>query len=443
MSSAPSLRPARAADLAAVTRIYNQAIRDTTATFDTEEKGEDWAAGWLTNHRGPSSPALVAEVHGEVQGWATLSPWSDRCAYSGTAEVSVYVDADARGQGLGRALLAALIEAGRRGGLHTLLARIAEGNPASAGLHEALGFVATGVMREVGRKFGRRLDVTLYQRMLGPDPEHLTPSRIQRELLALGVLPGDVLMVHASLKALGQVIGGPEGLARSLLAAVGTSGTLLVYAGWDQSPYHLDRLPPATRQLYLDELPAYDPATSPAVRSWSRLNEVLRTWPGARRSPHPDASFVAVGAQAEALTATHPLDYGYGPEGPLGQLVAQGGKVLMLGAPLETLTLLHHAEHLARVEGKRVARYRVPITRDGARTWIELEEFDTSRGIVDWPEGDMFDALGRDALSAGVGTAGPVGAATCQLFDARRLVDYAVEWMETRLPGGAGFTGGT
>ncbi len=81
------------------------------------------------------------------------------------------------------------------------------------------------------------------------------------------------------------------------------------------------------------------------------LAEFIRTTPGARRSGNPGASVAAIGAQAEWLTADHPLDYGYGPGSPLAKLVEAGGKVLMAGAPPDTMTLLHHAEHLARIPG--------------------------------------------------------------------------------------------
>jgi L-amino acid N-acyltransferase YncA len=96
-------------------------------------------------------------------GWASLSRWSDRPAYDGTAEVSVYVDADHRQKKIGRALLEALVEAGQKGGFHNLVSRIVEGSDASIHLHERLGFTHVGVLREAGCKFGRLLDVTIMQ----------------------------------------------------------------------------------------------------------------------------------------------------------------------------------------------------------------------------------------------------------------------------------------
>lgn len=158
------LREARMGDLDAITAIYNDAVLNTTATFDTEPEGVEDRRAWFTRH-GNRYPVIVAVLANEVVGWASLSRWSERRAYDGAAENSLYVRSDQRGKGIGTALLRALLEEGRRGGLHTVVARIADGNPASVRLHEAAGFQRIGVMREVGRKFGRLLDVTLMQRI--------------------------------------------------------------------------------------------------------------------------------------------------------------------------------------------------------------------------------------------------------------------------------------
>ncbi len=158
------IRKAAIKDVAAIRAIYNDAIAKTVATFDTEPKSLADRKKWLAAHDG--YPVLVAVEDGKVVGFACLSRWSDRCAYSGTAENSVYVAESARGRGVGKALLAELLEAGKKAKLHTVVARIADGNEASVLLHERFGFARIGVMREVGRKFGRLLDVVMMQRML-------------------------------------------------------------------------------------------------------------------------------------------------------------------------------------------------------------------------------------------------------------------------------------
>lgn len=162
------IREANAADLDAIFAIYDREVLTGTATFDTEPKSPAERAQWLASHGSPRTPAIVAELPGGVvAGWASLSPWSNRCAYARAAENSVYVHADHRGQGVGGALLDDLIARARRAGLGVILARIVEGNPASVALHESRGFQTIGVMRRVGEKFGRILDVRLMD--LHPD----------------------------------------------------------------------------------------------------------------------------------------------------------------------------------------------------------------------------------------------------------------------------------
>ncbi len=158
------IRPATTADAPAIAAIYNDAVASTVATFDTEPRSEEDQLRWFREHA-PPYIVLVAESGTEVIGWASLSRWSERRAYDETAEVSVYVEARRRAEGVGRALLSRLVAAGERAGFHTLLARVADGNAVSLRLHTSQGFQPVGVMREVGWKFGRRIDVHLLQRM--------------------------------------------------------------------------------------------------------------------------------------------------------------------------------------------------------------------------------------------------------------------------------------
>jgi phosphinothricin acetyltransferase len=162
------IRRATTDDLPGITAIYNDAIRNTTATFDTEPKSLEDRASWLSAH-GERYPVLVAESDGEVVGWASLSQWSGRRAYDGTAESTFYVAARQRGRGIGRALKAAIIDEARQLGFHSLIARVAEGSDASLHLNECFGFRRVGTLKEVGQKFGRLLDVHILQKMLRED----------------------------------------------------------------------------------------------------------------------------------------------------------------------------------------------------------------------------------------------------------------------------------
>jgi len=158
------IRKAAVNDLAAITEIYNDAVVHTTASFDIEPRSMEKQRQWFDSH-GPRFPVLVAEINGKVAGWASLSQWSDRCAYSATAEASLYIREGDRDKGTGKALLIALLDEGQKAGLHTIIARIVEGNEASIHICESLGFMHIGAMKEVGRKFGRLLDVHLMQKI--------------------------------------------------------------------------------------------------------------------------------------------------------------------------------------------------------------------------------------------------------------------------------------
>jgi L-amino acid N-acyltransferase YncA len=156
------IRKAGIQDLPAITDIYNQAILNTTATFDTQTKTPEEQQAWFAKHS-VKYPILVAHQNNNIVGWASLSMWSDRCAYADTAEISLYVREGERGKGVGRKLSEAILQAGWKAGLHTVIARMAEGNDVSLHIAESLGFKHIGVMREVGKKFGKRLDVYLMQ----------------------------------------------------------------------------------------------------------------------------------------------------------------------------------------------------------------------------------------------------------------------------------------
>nr|WP_206313370.1 aminoglycoside 3-N-acetyltransferase [Streptomyces coryli] len=267
----------------------------------------------------------------------------------------------------------------------------------------------------------------------------LTRSRLTQDLTALGITPGDIVMFHTRLSALGYVAGGPPTLIGALQDAVGPHGTLMVTCGWnDAPPYDFVTWPQEWQDAIRAEHPAYDPAVSESDHNNGRLPEALRRWPGAVRSRHPDVSFAALGAAAVDLMADHPWDDPHGPGSPLARLVAHGGRVLILGAPLDTMTLLHHAEALADAPGKRYVDYEQPILIDGERVWRRFHDIDSEEEAFDYsvavPEGlEPFEAIASEMLAAGLGRQGRVGAAESYLFEAAETVDFAVSWMENRL----------
>lgn len=160
-----TIRAATADDLDSIRAIYNSAVLTTTATFDTEPQSQPDAHQWFAHH--DERFAVLVAVDGDrVVGWASLSRWSDRCAYEGTVEISLYVDDNHRGRGIGQQLAQAVVAHGKSVGFHSIIARIAGESDASVHIHRKLGFLSMGTMREAGYKFDRFLDVHFFQLML-------------------------------------------------------------------------------------------------------------------------------------------------------------------------------------------------------------------------------------------------------------------------------------
>jgi L-amino acid N-acyltransferase YncA len=159
------IRMARLSDAEGIRAIYNVEVTTSTSTFDLTPRTLAEQEAWLREHAG-AYPAIVAVENGEVIGFGALSPFRDRPAYATTVEDSVYVRADWQGRGVGKALLTELLRLAAAHGFHAVIARIGGHNDASIALHRSCGFEIVGVEREVGRKFGRWLDVVEMQRLV-------------------------------------------------------------------------------------------------------------------------------------------------------------------------------------------------------------------------------------------------------------------------------------
>jgi phosphinothricin acetyltransferase len=165
-----TIRLATGDDAPAVRAIYNHEVANHTSTFDLVPRTLEGQRDWLADRSGAFS-AVVATVPSDsgstvLVGFASLSPYKPRAAYSTTVENSVYVSREHAGRGIGRALLLHLIDVARSSGFHSLVARIEASSEVSRALHAACGFELVGVEREVGRKFNRWLDVAVMQLML-------------------------------------------------------------------------------------------------------------------------------------------------------------------------------------------------------------------------------------------------------------------------------------
>jgi phosphinothricin acetyltransferase len=174
--TALSIRPATSLDAEQIRAIYNHEVLHTVATFDLVPRSLEDQRQWLAARSGAFTAlvAVPADDAAEVLGFASISPYKERAAYRTSVEDSVYVRRDRHGEGIGRALLEAVLDVADAGGFHAVFARISADGDGSVALHHACGFTVVGTEREVGRKFGRWLDVVVMQVLLHerrPTPE--------------------------------------------------------------------------------------------------------------------------------------------------------------------------------------------------------------------------------------------------------------------------------
>lgn len=250
-----------------------------------------------------------------------------------------------------------------------------------------------------------------------------TRVSLAADLRELGVRTGSILLVHSALRSVGQVLGGSATLVAALRDVLGPDGTLVVPthtpdnsdpAGWINPPVFAEHWPAIREQM-----PPFDPVTSPS-RWMGVLPEQVRTWPGARRSDHPQVSFAALGPAAGEITAEHALTDMLGETSPLARLYERDADVLLLGVGHGSNTSLHLAEY--RQPAPPTERVGAAVrTVDGGREWawwtdIVLNESD-------------FDRLGVDLDATGAVRTGRVGDATCRLMRQRAAVDFAVGWI--------------
>jgi phosphinothricin acetyltransferase len=158
-----SIRDATDVDLSQIAAIYDREVASSTSTFDTEPRDVQQQKSWFELHQSPSYPLLVSDREGEILGWASLSPWSDRGAYARTVEASIFVHHDHRRQGIAQSLIAELTFRAEAAGHRVIVGRIEASNAASRNLLLGANFVSVGVMHRVGEKFSQILDVEVFE----------------------------------------------------------------------------------------------------------------------------------------------------------------------------------------------------------------------------------------------------------------------------------------
>ncbi len=255
-----------------------------------------------------------------------------------------------------------------------------------------------------------------------------TIDTLRADFAALGIESGSVLLVHASLSAIGWVCGGSVAVIAALQSILGDTGTLVMPtfstdlsepSTWQNPP-----VPESWWQTIRETMPPYDPEVTP-TRLMGKIAETFRKQRTVLRSAHPQVSFAARGPHADSITANHSLAFGLGEASPLARLYALGASVLLLGVGHDRNSSLHLAEYRADYPTKQLRQEGAPITVAGSRTWATFDD-------IDWTSSD-FDRIGADFRGTDAGKKGvrlgKVGLAACELLPQRDLVDFAAAWM--------------
>lgn len=255
-----------------------------------------------------------------------------------------------------------------------------------------------------------------------------TISSLGSDFASLGIKQGMLLLVHASLSALGWVCGGAPAVVLALEEILGEEGTLVMptHSGDLTDPENWEN-PPVPQDWWeaiRQHMPPFRPDLTP-TRKTGAISETFRKQHGVLRSDHPHFSFAARGAHAVKITSDHALAQGLGENSPLARIYELEGHVLLLGVGHANNTSLHLAECRAAFPGKRSVKAGAPIIRAGKRVWVQFDELDLNA--------DDFELIGRSYAreTNGIRT-GKVAQAACMLMPQRGLVDFAVAWMEEK-----------
>lgn len=267
--------------------------------------------------------------------------------------------------------------------------------------------------------------VRVDEAMTGLGAPVVTCGQLVRDFRRLGVMPGQTLLVHASLRSFGWVNGGADAVVGALRQALGPAGNIVVPASTETnsltSRKHRERIAQMTAKQakrYREEMPAFDRGATKSGAG--AIAEKVRRSAGAVRSDHPQSSFAAIGPEAEYLMADHRLDSHLGEDSPLAKLYKMDARVLMIGVGYRSCTAFHLAEYRYRPEPAKQT-YACVVNDAGKRRWMAYRDV-----VLDDRE---FENIGK-ALEAELATdSGYVGNAECRLMSLSKAVDFAVQWM--------------
>lgn len=244
-------------------------------------------------------------------------------------------------------------------------------------------------------------------------------------LNAVGVKPGQSVMVHASLSSLGFVCGGAQVVIEALLDWVGDEGTLMMPSqSWKnldpETGVHWEE-PKEWWQIIRDNWPAYNRDITP-TNTMGAVAEMFRKWPGSMRSDHPARSVAAWGKYARYLTENHDLSNIFGEGSPLARLYELDGYVLLIGVGYDKNTSLHLADARAEYPGKHLVSESSAVMREGKREWVTYQTL--------YVDGEDFQDIGAAFEQQGQVKRQSLGNGSICLMRQRELVDFAVDWIE-------------
>ncbi len=247
-----------------------------------------------------------------------------------------------------------------------------------------------------------------------------TRSSLAADLAALGLCPGDTVIVHSALSRIGYVAGGSVAVIGALLDVLGPAGTLVMPAQsadlTDPASWRFPAVPPDWVDVIRDATPPYDPARTP---TWNlgAIAELFRTWPGVGRSAHPVCSFAAFGPRAEFILKPHGFDDPFGEASPLARLYGLDARILLIGTGWAVATALHLAERRADPLAEPEPCLS-PVLRDGRRVQVNWAEYPHDSA--------NFVSIGSDMERDGLVRVGLVGEAATRFARMRHAIDFAV-----------------